>query len=94
MKEQVHAAARRAREAARVLATASRTQKDAALVAMADALVAATDRIVGENELDVAAARTEGTPENVIDRLLLDPARVAAFAQGVRDIAALPDPVG
>ncbi|KQY58754.1 gamma-glutamyl phosphate reductase [Aeromicrobium sp. Root495] len=94
MKEQVHAAARRAREAARVLATASRTQKDAALVAMADALVAATDRIVGENELDVAAARAEGTPENVIDRLLLDPARVAAFAQGVRDIAALPDPVG
>lgn len=94
MKEQVHAAARRGREAARVLATASRTQKDTALVAMADALVAATDRIVAENELDVAAARAEGTPENVIDRLLLDPARVAAFAQGVRDIAALPDPVG
>lgn len=94
MKDQVHAAARRAREAARVLALASRADKDAALLAAADALVAATDRIVEANALDVEAARAEGTPENVVDRLLLDPARVAAFAQGVRDVAALPDPVG
>ena len=94
MKDQVHAAARRAREAARVLALASRAEKDAALLAAADALVAATDRIVEANALDVEAARAEGTPENVVDRLLLDPARVAAFAQGVRDVAALPDPVG
>lgn len=94
MKDQVHAAARRAREAARVLALASRADKDAALLAAADALVAATDRIVEANALDVETARAEGTPENVVDRLLLDPARVAAFAQGVRDVAALPDPVG
>ncbi len=94
MKDQVHAAARRAREAARVLALASRAKKDAALLAAADALVAATERIVEANALDVEAARAEGTPENVVDRLLLDPTRVAAFAQGVRDVAALPDPVG
>lgn len=73
---------------------ATRAQKDAALIAVADALVAATDTIVAANNLDVAAARADGTPENVIDRLLLDADRVAAFAQGVRDIAGLPDPIG
>ncbi|WP_202967667.1 MULTISPECIES: glutamate-5-semialdehyde dehydrogenase [Aeromicrobium] len=94
MKDQVHELARRARTAARSLALASRAQKDAALLATADALEAATERVVAANALDVEAARAEGTPENVVDRLLLDPDRVAAFAQGVRDVAALPDPVG
>ncbi len=90
----MHAAARLAREASISLATATRVTKDAALVAAADALVAATDRILLANELDVEAARSAGTGENVVDRLRLDPERVAAFAQGVRDIAALPDPIG
>ncbi len=94
MKDIVHAAAGRARTAAAMLATATRAQKDAALEAAADALVAATERIVDANEQDVAAARADGTPENVIDRLMLDADRVAAFAQGVRDVAALPDPIG
>jgi glutamate-5-semialdehyde dehydrogenase len=92
--EQVEAAARRARVAAGVLATTPRATKDAALNAAADALVAATDRIVEANRRDVEAARANGTPEHVIDRLALDAGRVAAFAQGVRDLAALPDPVG
>jgi len=94
MGTEVREAALRARDAARVLALATRKGKDAALTAMADALVAGTDRVVAANAEDVAEARAEGTPENVIDRLALDAGRVAAFAQGVRDIAALPDPVG
>ncbi len=94
MKDQVHAAARRARVAAATLAMTPRSGKDAALIAMADALVAGTDTIVAANELDVETARAGGTEENVIDRLRLDPSRVAAFADGLRDIAALPDPVG
>lgn len=94
MTTEVRDAALRAREAARVLALATRTDKDAALIAMAEALVAGSDRIVAANAEDVAEARAEGTAENVIDRLALDADRVAAFAQGVRDIAALPDPVG
>ncbi|KRC66694.1 gamma-glutamyl phosphate reductase [Aeromicrobium sp. Root236] len=94
MKEQVHTAARRARVAAATLAVTPRAGKDAALHAMADALVAGTAPIVAANDLDVEAARAAGTGENVIDRLRLDPARVAAFADGLRDIAALPDPVG
>jgi glutamate-5-semialdehyde dehydrogenase len=94
LREVVHGAARRARTASIDLATATRGTKDAALVAAAEALVAATDRIVAANDEDVTAARDAGTPENVVDRLRLDTARVAAFATGVSDIAVLPDPIG
>ncbi|AXT84493.1 glutamate-5-semialdehyde dehydrogenase [Aeromicrobium sp. A1-2] len=94
MKDQVHAAARRARLAAGSLAVATRADKDAALRDIADALVAGTDALVAANAIDVDMARSAGTSENVIDRLRLDTARVAAFADGVRDIAGLPDPVG
>ena len=94
MRDHVHQAARAARVAAGVLATTPRSVKDAALLAAADALVAATDRILAANALDVDAARAGGTPEHVIDRLALDGDRVAAFAQGVCELAALADPVG
>lgn len=94
MGTEVRDAALRAREAARSLALATRAAKDGALVAMADALIAGTDRIVEANAEDVATARAENTPEHMIDRLTLDGDRVAAFAQGVREIAVLPDPVG
>jgi glutamate-5-semialdehyde dehydrogenase len=94
MKEQVHAAARAARTAAATLAVTTRAGKDAALHAMADALVAGTDAIVAANLLDVETARAAGTGEHVIDRLRLDADRIAAVADGLRDIAALPDPVG
>jgi glutamate-5-semialdehyde dehydrogenase len=94
VRELVHAAARRARTAAATLAVTTRADKDVALHAMADALVAGTSVIVTANEVDVDTARAAGTGENVIDRLRLDADRVAAFAQGLRDVAALPDPVG
>jgi glutamate-5-semialdehyde dehydrogenase len=87
-------AARRARKAANILVMASRAAKDKALLAMADALVAGTPGIVAENDADVAAARAAGTAEALIDRLTLTPARVAAMADGLRQTAALPDPVG
>jgi glutamate-5-semialdehyde dehydrogenase len=94
MKDQVHAAARRSRVAAATLAATTRADKDAALLAMADALVDRTDSILQANALDVETATAAGTGENVIDRLRLDADRVAAFAQGIRDVAGLPDPVG
>ena len=71
-----------------------RAVKDAALLAMADALDAATDTVLAANADDVAAARADGTSEALIDRLALDADRVAAMARGLRDVAALPDPVG
>ncbi|MCZ2523184.1 MULTISPECIES: glutamate-5-semialdehyde dehydrogenase [Streptomyces] len=86
--------ARRAREAAAVLAPLSREARDRALLAVADALVARTAEIVDANIVDVEKARAAGTAESVVDRLTLTPERVAAIASDVRDVVALPDPVG
>jgi len=85
---------RRAREAARVLATARRTTKDAALHAVADALVANTGRIVAANVEDLDRGEREGLAVPLRDRLRLDADRVGAIADAVRAVAALPDPVG
>jgi len=86
--------AARARDAARVLATLTRARKDTALAAMADALTATADDILEANARDVRAAREAGTSDALIDRLSLTGARVAAMADGLRALAALPDPVG
>jgi glutamate-5-semialdehyde dehydrogenase len=86
--------ARAARLASQDLALATRATKDAALLAMAAALVDATGDVVGANAEDVAAARAAGTSESIIDRLMLDAGRVAAMADGLRQVAGLPDPVG
>lgn len=91
---QVRAVCARAREAARVLATTPRTVKDAALTALADDLVAATERIVAANAEDLARGEAGGMSPGLLDRLRLDPARVAAIADAVRDVVRLPDPVG
>jgi glutamate-5-semialdehyde dehydrogenase len=86
--------ARRAREAAAGLAPLPRAAKDAALHRIADALVAAAPEIVKANESDVARARANGISEYMIDRLSLSAERIAAIADAVRKVAALPDPVG
>ncbi|WP_055588521.1 glutamate-5-semialdehyde dehydrogenase [Peterkaempfera griseoplana] len=90
----VLAAARRAREAAAVLAPLPRSAKDAALLAVADALEARTAEITAANAEDVARAREAGTAESVVDRLTLTEERIAAIASDVRDVVGLPDPVG
>ncbi|GAA1749603.1 glutamate-5-semialdehyde dehydrogenase [Nostocoides vanveenii] len=84
----------RARVAARELALMSRAAKDATLHALADALDAATDRIVAANAVDLERGRNGGMPASLQDRLVLTPERVTAIADALRDIAALPDPVG
>lgn len=86
--------ARRAREASRSLATATRATKDEALRALADALVAATDRVLAANAEDLERGRANGMSPGLLDRLELTPARVAAIADALRELAALPDPVG
>ncbi|BBH65940.1 gamma-glutamyl phosphate reductase [Actinoplanes sp. OR16] len=83
-----------ARIAAIDLAAATRAVKDEALLLMADRLVERTDDIVAANAVDVAGARENGTSEAMIDRLVLTPDRVAAMADGLRQLAALPDPIG
>jgi glutamate-5-semialdehyde dehydrogenase len=83
-----------ARSASIELAAATRAEKDAALLLMADRLVERTDDIVAANAVDLANGRTGGLSEAMIDRLALTPERVAAMADGLRQLAALPDPVG
>ena len=85
---------RRAKEAARRLASASTAQKDAALRAAADGLEAASDAILAANAVDVARAEADGVSATVIDRLRLSEARVVSMANGLRQVASLPDPVG
>ncbi len=91
---EVESVARRAREASVELALATRAAKDAALHAMADALEVGTAGILEANAADVDAARSAGIPEAVVDRLRLDEDRVRGMADGLRDVAGLPDPVG
>jgi glutamate-5-semialdehyde dehydrogenase len=88
------AVAARARGAANELALATRATKDVALEAMADALVADEAAILEANAVDVETAEAGGTSEQLVDRLRLDDTRLRAMAQGLRDVAALPDPVG
>jgi glutamate-5-semialdehyde dehydrogenase len=90
----VTAIAREAKKASRVLSTATRATKDAALHAMAEALVDASDRIVAGNAEDLERGRRGGMKESLLDRLALDPLRIAAIADALRELAALPDPVG
>jgi glutamate-5-semialdehyde dehydrogenase len=85
---------RTARRAARTLATLDRGAKDAALHAIAGALEARTPEILEANARDMDAGRESGLSSALMDRLKLDDQRIAAIAGQVRDIAALPDPVG
>ena len=83
----------RAREARRAMALADTRTKDRALLAMAQALLERQGDILAANALDLGAA--EGTVSDVmLDRLALSPQRIAGMAQGIREVAALPDPVG
>jgi glutamate-5-semialdehyde dehydrogenase len=85
---------RAARRAARALAAADTAVKDAALLAIADALIERTPEILAANELDMSAGREAALGDALLDRLRLDPARIAAIAAAVRQIAGLGDPVG
>jgi glutamate-5-semialdehyde dehydrogenase len=91
---EVRAAAARSRDAAADLAPLPRAAKDAALHAMADALDAATADLLAANARDVAAGQEAGLAAGLLDRLTLTDDRVAVMAQGLRDVATLPDPVG
>ncbi|HKE46757.1 MAG TPA: glutamate-5-semialdehyde dehydrogenase [Rhodanobacteraceae bacterium] len=82
------------REAGATMARLAGETKCAVLAAMADALVGDAAKILAANRKDVEAAQDTSHAPALIDRLRLDDARIAAMAKGVRDVAALPDPVG
>lgn len=86
--------AKQAKAASRILATLSTDTRNRCLIAMADALEAQKDLIKAANDKDMAAAPGYGLSAAMQDRLRLDEKRIAAMAKGVREVAALPDPVG
>ncbi len=92
--EQMTRLARQAREASRQLALLTTAQKDGCLLAMADAIEADRAAIQQANERDMVAAAEAGLSNAMLDRLKLDDKRIADMAKGLRDVAALPDPVG
>ncbi len=92
--ETMLAQAKAARAAARFLRTLDTESKNAALAAIADRLERSRGKIQEANAQDVAAAKEAGYPAALVDRLSLTPARFDAMVRGVREVAALPDPVG
>lgn len=94
LRQEVHNAARRARVAARLLASTPTVVKDRALHAAADEILSHADQILTANADDLNAARDAGTPAAMLDRLALNPQRIDGIAAGLRQVAGLPDPVG
>jgi len=90
----VRAKAQAARQGAARMARVSTDVKNRALLAMAERLVAETDFLLSENAKDVAAAHAQGQAAPLVERLTLNSARVSEMAAGLREVAALPDPVG
>jgi glutamate-5-semialdehyde dehydrogenase len=92
--EQMEQLARQAREASHALAQLATHEKNAALMAMADALEAGIEPLQAANREDLRVGESLGLTKAMMDRLALDPRRIRAMAQGLREVAALPDPVG
>ncbi|MTD33013.1 glutamate-5-semialdehyde dehydrogenase [Paludibacterium denitrificans] len=94
VKDYMQRVGKAARRASRAMARADTNQKNRALLAMADAIARDQDKLLTANMEDLAAARAAGLEPAMIDRLTLSDKTVAAMAEGLRQIAALPDPVG
>jgi glutamate-5-semialdehyde dehydrogenase len=92
--EQMTALGRQAREGARALARMGADEKNQCLVSMANALESRSRELKEANRMDMETGAQLGLSSAMLDRLRLDDARIAAMARGLRDIAALPDPVG
>lgn len=94
IKEMILEKAKNAKQASRILAKTSTSAKNNALNAMADGLLSAKDELKRENEKDIAYAKEKGLSSALIDRLTLNDKRIEAMANGIKEIVALPDPVG
>src|SRR6185369_9799637 len=92
--EQIKKIAVEARQASFAMARLSSSAKNELLTGMAESLVKNAARIVEENGKDLAAGRERGLSAAMLDRLMLDGARVKGMADAIREVAALPDPVG
>ena len=94
LKSQILEYGRRARAAARVLARLDSATKNAGLLAMAEEILAAKDEILAANARDVEKGTANGLSKPMLERLTLNEKKLAAMAQGIREVAELADPVG
>ena len=94
IKDKIETMGASALSASRDLATLETDKKNQILMAMAEQLVADTDTIIEANGVDISAAEQNGLTSAMIDRLRLDESRVGSIADGIRQVASLPDPVG
>lgn len=94
LKQQMQKLAKRSRDAARALAKLDTARKNRLLLAMADAIEKAAGTIKAANAKDLAAGKAAGLSAAMLDRLKLDDKRIRDIAKGVREVSALPDPVG
>lgn len=94
IKEKIETMGAAALSASRVLATLGTDKKNQILLAMADQLLADAGSIIEANKVDISAAEENGLTNAMIDRLMLDESRVESIANGIRQVASLPDPVG
>ena len=94
VKQYMHQLGQQARQASRVLVRTPTGPKNKALLATADTILAREAELLAENQKDMQAGAAKGLDEALLDRLELNPERIAAMAEGLRQIAALPDPVG
>ncbi|GBD39571.1 Gamma-glutamyl phosphate reductase [bacterium HR37] len=94
IKELALSIAQKAKEASRLLAIASPHLKNQALLSMADGIVSESEFIVGENRKDIEDALRKGISGAFVDRLTLTDSRIKLMAEGIRQVAALNDPVG
>lgn len=92
--EQIRTIAADARQAAIAMAKLPTTTKNDLLMAMAMALISNTPHLIDENRKDLEAGEKKGLSSAMLDRLMLDEARIKAMADGLREVAGLPDPVG
>ncbi len=83
-----------ARSAARLMAAADSNSKNAALMTIADRLESSAQQLQSENQKDLDAGRDNGLSDAMLDRLELSAERIAAMAEGLRQVASLPDPIG
>ena len=94
LSEQMTALAKNAKAAAHQITRLSTTDKNACLLAMADAIETHAVSIKEANAMDMETGRAMDLSKPMLDRLLLDDARITGMSQGLREVAKLPDPVG
>ena len=92
--EELNIKGKLAKDASYKLATLSTSVKNGALLAMADALNENADFIIKENSIDMENGKADGMSDGLLDRLMLNNSRIDAMAEGLRQIASLPDPIG